>query len=108
MFASGNTLVKNLITAVFSILLLLSNAYASEGVEGNQLLDGGELHEKSCVRCHDDKVYKRKDRKIKSYQKLEHQVNRCNGPAKANWNNDQINAVTDYLNDRYYKFDPLK
>lgn len=107
MFTLGITLVKNVMIVSFAIFLLLGNTYASEEVDGIKQINGEELHEKSCLKCHDDNVYTRKDRTVTSYQKLEFRVNRCSEPAKADWNDDEINAVTDYLNDRYYKFDPL-
>lgn len=107
MFTSVRTLVRSLIIVSFSILLFQSNAFASGQGDGKKR-DGENLHAQKCVRCHDDKVYKRKSRRMKSYKLLESQVRRCNVPAKANFDNDQITAVTDYLNNRYYKFDPLK
>lgn len=107
MIIIGNVLIKGLIIVSSVILLLPSNAYALGQGDGKKP-DGEKLHAQKCVRCHDDKVYKRSSRRMKSYKLLESQVRRCNVPAKANFNNDQITAVTDYLNNRYYKYDALK
>lgn len=102
MFISGSTLMRGLIIVSFASLFLLSSAYAYGGIEGKK------LHTQNCVKCHGDSVYKRTNRRMKNYKSLETQVRRCNVPAAANFDNDQITAVTDYLNNRYYKFDPLK
>ena len=96
-----NIFIRGLIICA-TIFLFSGNTYSLDEETGKK------LHEKSCVSCHGDEVYKRESRRIKSYKQLETQVRRCNVPAKANFDNDQITAVTDYINSHYYKYDPLK
>lgn len=108
MLTSKSTLVRSLIIVSSAIFLLLSSIYASGEVEGNKQLDGEKLYAQKCVMCHDDSVFKQKNRSATSYKQLESQVKEYNVIAMANFDNDQIKAVTDYLNERYYKFDALK
>lgn len=65
---------------------------------------GSALHQKGCVRCHDDGVYKREDRFVKSRDSLDAQVRRCEQAERLHWFDDEISAVVDYLNQSYYRF----
>ncbi len=57
-----------------------------------------------CTRCHDSGVYTRADRKISSLAALGKQVRICNIMTEANWFDDEIDEVVEYLNSAYYKF----
>jgi len=66
---------------------------------------GKTLHDEKCTTCHQNEVYTREDRMVKTMMALEHQVNNCmKGPAKAQWSQPETTSVVEYLNDRYYKF----
>ena len=65
---------------------------------------GKKLHNANCVACHDDGVYKRKDRRIKSIEGLKGQISGCGHQLKKSLTQDQINDLVKYLNDTYYKF----
>lgn len=66
---------------------------------------GKSLHDEKCTTCHQNEVYTREDRMVKTMMALEHQVNNCmKGPAKAEWTQPETTSVVEFLNDRYYKF----
>lgn len=66
---------------------------------------GKTLHDDKCTTCHQNEVYTREDRMVKTMMALEHQVNNCmKGPAKAEWTQPETTSVVEFLNDRYYKF----
>ncbi len=65
---------------------------------------GKKLYKANCVACHDDSVYKRKDRRIKSIEGLKGQISSCGHQLKKSLTQDQINDLVKYLNDTYYKF----
>jgi len=66
---------------------------------------GSQLHESKCLACHTTSVYTRSDRKVKSLTALSQRVNMCaKGGAQTNWTKKQIDSVTNYLNNRFYKF----
>lgn len=64
-----------------------------------------EYHEEGCTRCHDSSVYTREDRRIQSYPKLAAQVARCDANLGTALFPDDLQKLTDYLNDSYYQFD---
>ena len=65
---------------------------------------GKAQHDKYCQKCHDDSVYTRPDRFIKDRTALQKQVARCGLNSGAQWFDEDIEAVTLYLNQTYYKF----
>ncbi|MCW9012210.1 MAG: cytochrome c [Gammaproteobacteria bacterium] len=83
-------------------LSLASSAYA----ENDPVLAHGQnLHDQKCTSCHNNQVYTREDRRVKSLNALSNQVNNCmKGPAKADWTVSETNSVIEYLNTKFYKF----
>lgn len=65
---------------------------------------GKELHDEHCTKCHDDSVYKRPDRFISSEEALAKQVARCGLNSGAQWFDEDVADVVDYLNSTYYNF----
>lgn len=65
---------------------------------------GKALHEKNCMRCHDNSIYTRKDSIIFSYDGLNKRVRFCEGSNNLAWNEQQIDDVVAYLNTTFYKF----
>jgi len=62
------------------------------------------LHNENCVRCHDSKVYTRADRRVTSRDALTKQVRRCELMLGLKWFDENVESVSDYLNNDYYKF----
>lgn len=85
-------------TSIITVFLLLAPA-AFADVE-----TGKKLHDAQCMKCHDTGVYSRADRFIDSKDALTKQVERCNVNVGAQWFDDDVAAVVDYLNQTFYKF----
>jgi mono/diheme cytochrome c family protein len=68
--------------------------------------DGRALYEQNCLKCHQSEVYTRPDRKIASLEGLGQQVQRCESALSLRWFDDDVAAVTAYLNDTFYHFKP--
>jgi len=68
--------------------------------------DAEALHAQHCVGCHGPEVYTRPDRKVTSLPGLERQVQRCESNLGLTWFDEEIAAMTGYLNEQYYKFHP--
>jgi mono/diheme cytochrome c family protein len=91
--------VNTLHTLALTLAVLSGNAAAATDPE-----HGKALLEERCTKCHDSSVYTRKDRFITSKEALAKQVNRCSINTGAQWFDEDIADVVDYLNATYYKF----
>lgn len=85
------------ILTILSLLPLASAAFADSA-------NGKKLHDEQCMKCHDDGVYTRPNRIITSEAALRKQVNRCQLNTGIQWFDSDIDDVTSYLNQTYYKF----
>jgi mono/diheme cytochrome c family protein len=65
---------------------------------------GGLLYETRCNACHASSVHQRNARKAKSFDGLRAQVLRWSAEVGGGWSGDEIDDVTLYLNQRYYRF----
>jgi cytochrome c553 len=82
---------------------LLSLFIASPG-HTTDLIRGKTLVEENCVRCHGSEVYTRQDRRVTTLPGLQKQVQRCEQMLELTWFDDDIDNVSSYLNQQYYKF----
>ena len=70
-----------------------------------ELARGRALYEVRCDQCHDRSVHQRASRKAKSFAQVRASVVRWDRQqGGALWRDDEVDLVTRYLNDRYYKF----
>jgi len=92
----------------FCCLLLVSVSLAqaaeTEEYEKTAVEMGKELHDANCTRCHNDWIYKRADRKIRSYGSLIVHVQRCATNLNKQWFEEEVADVAEYLNAEYYLF----
>ncbi len=64
------------------------------------------LYESNCIKCHGSEIYTREDRKVTSLDALGRQVQRCETALGLRWFDEDIDAMTAYLNDKFYRFKP--
>lgn len=62
------------------------------------------LYSQHCVECHTQQVHWRDERLAKDWTSLNTQVRRWQAVASLNWNEEDIQSVTRYLNTRFYDF----
>jgi len=67
-------------------------------VAAEEAASGRDLHDQSCTKCHDSGVYTREDPFIHDLQGLRKQVQRCNVNVGAQWFEDDVEDVGQYLN----------
>jgi mono/diheme cytochrome c family protein len=65
---------------------------------------GSALYETRCKACHASSVHNRDARKAKSFGGLRTQVQRWSAETGGSWSGDEIDDVTQYLNQIYYRF----
>lgn len=79
----------------------------SLGVDpANAQARGYMLYSQYCVECHTAQVHWRDARLATDWKSLNLQVRRWQAVAFLNWNEEDIQNVTRYLNTRYYDFWP--
>lgn len=65
---------------------------------------GQQLHDKSCLSCHDSRMYTRANRSVKTPAQLAARIAGCNANTGAGWFPDEERHVAAYLNQRFYHF----
>lgn len=65
---------------------------------------GRALYETRCSGCHDRSVHARTARAARSFGEVRAYVVNWDRQTGALWRDDEIDAVTRYLNERYYRF----
>ena len=75
-----------------------SQAAAADAAQGRA------LYETRCVGCHDRSVHGRTTRAARSFDEVRGYVVNWDRQTGALWRDDEIDAVTRYLNERYYRF----
>lgn len=85
-------------TLLITLLSLFATSYA------NAEFDPAAYLAEKCSRCHGTEVYTRPDRRVKSLDRLESQVRRCDANLGTFMFDDDIKAMVDYLNTNFYKF----
>jgi len=103
---------KVLITTVAAFLMFgctANNELTKSGSDNNakrtqSSMDGEALYQKSCTKCHSTSVHTRTDRTVKSLDSLKNRVAKCNANVGTNLTNDEVDAISNHLNAKYYKF----
>jgi hypothetical protein len=66
--------------------------------------DGAALHAAECTQCHGAEMYQRSPRKVQDFSGLGRQVRRCTQALDVTWFDEEVAAVTRFLNDQHYHF----
>ncbi|MFO1319607.1 MAG: hypothetical protein U1F52_08330 [Burkholderiales bacterium] len=78
-------------------------AVVGGGAQAADVERGKALHDTFCIMCHAPAIYSRSDRLANTYLEVRQQVERWQGNAKLRWSASDIESVTDYVVDQYYK-----
>ena len=97
--------MPNIVLRLAPSALLLLLAVGGTRVAA-EVADAHALHEQNCIQCHKPDIYTRPDRKVTSYEGLGRQVRRCETALGLRWFDEEIDAVTGYLNRDYYRLMP--
>jgi len=83
--------------AVFGLLVSSLSAIAADPVRGKT------LYETRCVVCHNTNVHQSTSRKATSFSGVRAQVARWSGQLGTSWDPGDVDDISVYLNDLYYK-----
>jgi len=86
------------------LMLAISAALGAVPAAAADTSQGRALYESRCDACHDKSVHHRSARKARNIGEIRHWVARWNSELGGAWKDDEIDAVTRYLNQRFYKF----
>ena len=92
--------MKTLISAFITTAVLA----ASQTALAIDINHGKSLQQKNCMSCHDDSIYSREERRVTSSDALRAQVQRCETNLNLQWFPEDVDAVIEYLNTSFYKF----
>jgi hypothetical protein len=84
-------------------ILLLGLATAAP-LHAADIERGRMLYESGCTACHSRSVHLRQARRAPDYPAIRAQVERWGREAGVPWTRDDLDDVTFFLNDRYYRF----
>lgn len=65
---------------------------------------GALLYDTHCIECHTAQVHWRDRQQARDWATLKAEVFRWQAAARLAWSEDEVDAVTDYLNDTIYRF----
>jgi len=91
-------------TTLLLIFLTLGAGSAQAALLPGDAAKGKAVHDKQCVACHDNSVYTRANRRIKSPEALIGQVNNCVRQTSLKLDRDQVNDLVKHLDESFYKF----
>ena len=81
------------------LLLCATTAAGTADIE-----NGDDLHFEHCTGCHDETVYTRTNRNVKSPERLRLQVRFCKDSLELIWFDEDVDDVVEFLNRTYYRF----
>ncbi len=76
----------------------LSTVFAADAERGRK------LHDAQCMKCHDTSVYTRSDHFVLNRNALDKQVTRCHQNVGAEWSDEDVADVVQYLDETFYHF----
>ena len=85
---------------VFCCALPLASRLFAADIE-----NGADLHFEDCTGCHQEEVYTRDNRVVQNLKRLGQQVRFCKDTVGAQWFDEDVEDVTAYLNQTYYRFE---
>lgn len=92
------------IRSVFLCLAMALSGPVAYGATVGDSRAGQGLHAANCGGCHDAGVYTRKDRKVRSLDDLQTQLQGCSHAAKKDFSPAETQNLLKFLNDSYYHF----
>lgn len=87
-----------------SAICLSTTVFADDTEITDPIAHGKKLHNTHCLKCHSDSVYTRDNHRVRSLAALKKQVNMCKHQLDITWFDEDVDAVVQFLNKKYYRF----
>ncbi len=84
--------------------ILIAAAVTGASAQSPIAQRGRQLYETNCTLCHQQSVHSRPNRVARSMDDVRGYVKRWSGAAGLNWSIEDIDEVSLYLNERFYRF----
>jgi len=91
--------MKRITGAIVAAVILFAGAATAGDADRGELLYGAR-----CVGCHGESVHNRAARKALTIEGIKAQVQRWNAFLGGAWGEREVNDVTTYLNELYYRY----
>lgn len=88
----------------FAAALAICLVLAASPSRGADSVRGRLVYETRCVECHEQSVHSRPERSAQSCEEIKAYVQRWSRETAAAWTEGDVDDVTLYLNERYYRF----
>ncbi len=89
------------LTGIIAMLIFHAGTYALAQTREHE---GKALYDLQCIQCHRDSLHKRPRPAALNYADVRNWVKLWAKQVGAPWKEEEIEAVTSYLNQRYYSF----
>ena len=96
-------MVEGLRGAVLAAVMVLAGGAPTEAMSADAMR-GRALYEARCSGCHDRSVHARAMRAARSFDEVRGYVVSWDRQIGTLWRDDEVDAVTRYLNERYYRY----
>lgn len=90
---------------VFAVLMATTLLFAGGNTRAADAERGRLLYENHCTVCHTSVVHLRERRKATSREEIQTWVRRWQKELNLQWGTAEVDDVTEYLNDRYYRLE---
>lgn len=97
--------MKHIVLVVAAAIVLgLALFFFAPAVGAGDFDRGQLLYQARCVGCHDKSVHNRAARKAVTVEAIRAQVKRWDGAMGGAWKDPEVDDVTTYLNELYYRY----
>jgi hypothetical protein len=93
--------------SVFLAVVLASTLvilFSARGASGADAQRGGALYESRCGNCHSESVHGRSKRVATDFDEVRRWVGRWNKNLDLQWGEEEVDDVSVYLNNTYYRY----
>jgi len=87
---------------IYAALLFLPVFVIS--AEAADIENGDDLHFENCTGCHQENIYTRENRNVRSMERLGLQVRFCKDSLELSWFDEDVDDVVEFLKQNYYHF----